>query len=306
METEIRNHSPSASIRTKLSTARFLSIVGLIGFATSASSADYAPQARTNDYPLRADEFERLAYDPIPLRSMISAYVGVSGGWISYRSDASANLLGNWITRADLGAVNTYSNRSFFGDRMTYGLSAGIRSIVNGFDLRADIDTLKFSGHNTYASGFITSSTGPASFYGTTIESKIQNLIFLRFGFGMNGAYVTAGPAFASRVFAEYLGLTNPINGSGLPATVGCVVGQYCALVGGRNSSSRLGWVIGAGYEFSISGNIFGTIDYSYVNFPKIGQEYEYSNAGITYPTSFLNTYTASIVRFGLRYYLGN
>ena len=289
----------------KYSASRFFSVIGLIGAAASASAADYAPPVSASGYSQNAREFDRLAYDPMPMRSMISAYVGVSGGWISYRSDASATLGGNWITRLDMGAVNTYANRNFFGDGMTYGLSAGIRGIVNGFDLRADVDTFRFSGYNKYSSGFITSSAGPSSFYGTTIDAKIENITLLRFGFGMNGAYVAGGPAFASRSFSEYIGLSNPANGNGLPATASCSVGQYCTLVGGKKSSISLGWVISAGYEFAIAGNLFGMVDYSYINFPEMSQEFDY-NYTFSYPTSFKNKHTGSILRFGLRYYLAN
>jgi outer membrane immunogenic protein len=133
----------------------------------------------------------------------------------------------------------------------------------------------------------------PAGAAGTTLslEQKLRWFGTLRGRVGMTITptwlvYATGGLAVGD---IETSATLSGFNGNGLPVSIAT-----------SNSSTRVGWTVGAGLEGVISGRWTGKIEYLYVDYGDVSGNIALLNAGIQ--ANYSSHITDNVLRVGLNY----
>jgi outer membrane immunogenic protein len=111
--------------------------------------------------------------------------------------------------------------------------------------------------------------------------------------------YVTGGLAYGQVKATETVAGTNVTNPGGQGVNGGTVLTPFAASFG--NSSTRVGWTVGAGIEGVISGNWTAKIEYLYMNLGSMTTNLNNQQI-MTLTTSFNSRITDKLVRAGVNY----
>jgi outer membrane immunogenic protein len=252
-------------------------------FAGVASAADMAVKAR----PLPA---------PMPVFSWTGCYIGGNVGYA--RADVTSRAVGNAIAVASfqapgIAAVEATSPTSIHPDGVTAGVGVGCNYQMGMFVIGGEAD-INYSdlGYSQIRGPFPTPTSVPH-----TWEERFQSKWFAtaraRGGVVLgerNLLYVTGGVAFA-----EYSWL-KAVDFPGFPGF------RYQASF----DDSRVGWVVGAGWEYALSNNWSAKVEYLHMDFGRTSTvtptpPAALAGAAFTYSHNFRE----DVIRVGVNYRFG-
>jgi outer membrane immunogenic protein len=242
-----------------------LAFSSIVG-STAAFAADLPPAAPP---PPRAP----VAYVPVvPAWSWTGIYIGINGGY-GWGRDATNDGAGNVAT------LN--SNGGLVGG--TLGFNYQISQFVVGVEGDIDYSMMKFSQTATGAGtfGFGTASSS------LNYKNDLLSTFAARFGFAADRAliYAKGGGAWTDEKIT--VNGTDPLFG----------------IISGSNSFSRLGWMVGGGFEYAIWDNLTLKAEYNYLDFGTKNENLTANSSTFGALTANISSkLTASVVKVGFNW----
>lgn len=212
-------------------------------FAVALATVAVGGIANAADLALRPRP-EPSVFAPEPISSWTGFYVGLNGGggWGTTSHAATGTLNGNTIASGDFDVSG-----GLFGGTIGYNYQIAGPWVAG---LEADLDWADVQGSSR---NFVINTGGGGA--NGSASSRLDWLDTVRarvgYSFGRSLLYVTGGAAYGS-VTAQ---LSGNIANSGNP-----LVGSFA------QSDTRLGWTIGAGYEYRFTPQLSGKLEYLYVD----------------------------------------
>jgi outer membrane immunogenic protein len=250
-----------------------LATAAVMALATSASAADLP---RKSVAPVIA----------VPLFTWTGFYVGVNAGYAFTDFKRSA-VGGSGLPGVLPGLTTTSGTRTVSADGFTGGVQVGynyqINSIVVGLEGDFNfVDTKKsINPEVTIPNSLVLSSTSKLEWL-ATVRGRL-GVTFDRFLI-----YGTGGVAFGSVKVSDQFDF-RPAGAPGLG-------------LAGSSSSSRTGYVIGAGVEYAFTNNISAKVEYLFADLGKTSYVHGIVPGTPNSGATLTNKTTTSIVRAGVNY----
>jgi len=201
-----------------------------IGLGGIANAADLSLKSRA-----APSEFS-----PIPISTWTGLYVGLNGGggWGTTSHSATGSLGGLTASSGDFDVSG-----GLLGGTIGYNVQLAAPWVVG---LEADLDWADIRGSQNFF--------GAAGAGAVTTRLDWLDTVRARLGysFGPGLLYVTGGAAYGS--------VTGQLSGAVTVGGLGLVAGSI------GQSDTRLGWTIGAGYEYRFTPQLSGKLEYLYVD----------------------------------------
>jgi outer membrane immunogenic protein len=177
-------------------------------------------------------------FSPLPMSTWTGFYVGLNGGggWGTTSHSATGSIAGNTLASGDFDASG-----GLFGGTIGYNYQLSGPWVAG---LEADLDWADISGSKSFTSAFVSGAVSSRLDWLDTFRGR------LGYSFGPSLLYVTGGAAYGS--------VTSQVSAST------AILGGIAGFVG--QSDTRLGWTIGAGYEYRFTPQLSGKLEYLYVD----------------------------------------